>query len=442
MIMLAARLSRTAAAAVRSTGKGFVSRKPLLISHTRPPAPLSPTPSLLRSFCTNNGTGANPVASQMINYALSHARSQKSDESYAQALLVLEQCLSTQSDDNSKGMVLLAMSTLFYDRGNLSEAIERLQKVQDLNPSAIVVRVAATEALVGLHLEMGQDDTASMLADLCSQFLDSVKIEIGVAYGLEALDARTKAIKGLVELVRGGVVSAEPFFQGALDDKYCAGNVALSCAEFLHVSKNFSMAKKLYEKLIQRISEKKGMDNHAHYLAACNMASEEVLLAATCALGQLETHLGNFSNAEDILTRALRIAEQTFGYRHPKTGVVLTCIGLMFRHKAMVEHSSSILIQEGLYRRAIDLAKAPPVESQDAESEDTKVYRYDILALARGGYAETLLLQQNRKAEGEKMKSWAESAWRNSRFSLAEALDISEPSSKVPVVDGRISRVL
>ena len=65
-----------------------------------------------------------------------------------------------------------------------------------------------------------------------------------------------------------------------------------------------------------------------------------------------------------------------------------------------------------------------------------------ILIDYAGGYAEILCVQQNRKAEGERMKSWAESAWRNRRLSLAEALDISEPSSMVPVIDARISRVL
>ncbi|OMO97238.1 hypothetical protein COLO4_14760 [Corchorus olitorius] len=93
----------------------------------------------------------------------------------------------------------------------------------------------------------------------------------------------------------------------------------------------------------------------------------------------------------------------------------------------------------GLYRRALEFLKAPPLESKGAE---TKLDRRDILALARGGYAEVLCVQQNRKAEGEKMKTWAEAAWRNRRLSLANALDISEPSSKVPVIDARISRVL
>ena len=109
---------------------------------------------------------ANPVAVQMVDYALSHARSQKSGhshfcifsnhcssflsfffffnfltfwllllfwvlnlgfmivaESYAQSLLVLEQCLSNQptegqapDSDNSRGIVLMAMSTLLSER--------------------------------------------------------------------------------------------------------------------------------------------------------------------------------------------------------------------------------------------------------------------------------------------------------------------------------------
>lgn len=39
-----------------------------------------------------------------------------SEESYARGLLVLEQCESTQPDDNSKGLVELARSTLLFER--------------------------------------------------------------------------------------------------------------------------------------------------------------------------------------------------------------------------------------------------------------------------------------------------------------------------------------
>lgn len=59
-----------------------------------------------------------------------------------------------------------------------------------------------------------------------------------------------------------------------------------------------------------------------------------------------------------------------------------------------------------------------------------------------GGYAEALSVQQNRKDEGERMKRWAEAAWRNRRVSLAEALNFSEPSNKPLVIDARTSRTM
>lgn len=54
---------------------------------------------------------------------------------------------------------------------------------------------------------------------------------------------------------------------------------------------NFSLAKEAYQKVIQRASENKDFSD-LNALAACNMPSEEVFLAATCALGQLEAHMG------------------------------------------------------------------------------------------------------------------------------------------------------
>ncbi|KAJ8532919.1 hypothetical protein K7X08_015808 [Anisodus acutangulus] len=385
----------------------------------------------------NTGFKTNPVALQMINYALSLARGQKSDESYAQAQLVLEQCHSTQSDESAKGLVLLTMSTLFSERGNFADAIQKLQKIQELGLSSLAVRVAASEALAGLYLESYQDDASSATADMCLQLLETIRLEIGGG-GSEFLEARAKALKGLVELVRGNVESAQSFFEGAQGDKGCIGNVALSYGEFLHCMRDFQMARELYQKAMQDVSESKDFTD-SQSLSACNMNLEEMLLGATCALGQLEAHLGNFDDAEEILTAALKKAEERFGNYHPKVGIILTCIALMYRHKAAMERASSLLIQEGLYRRAIEVLKAPPMEIEGVEA---KMSRRDILALARGGYAETLIVQQNRKSEGEKMKQWAETAWTNHRLSLAEALESSESSAKVAVIDTRISRIL
>ena len=140
MIRVAAKLSRATSSAVRSAR---------LVPSSHTPCLLCPSPPFRLLHDGTNGPDANPVAIQMINYALSHARSQKSgsslihfylyfkisqfiyllflyfvhfvEESYGQGLLVLEQCLSTQLSggqdaENSRGLVLLAMSTLCSER--------------------------------------------------------------------------------------------------------------------------------------------------------------------------------------------------------------------------------------------------------------------------------------------------------------------------------------
>lgn len=47
------------------------------------------------------------------------------------------------------------------------------------------------------------------------------------------------------------------------------------------------VAKELYKKVVQEMTDKKEFSD-----SACNMASQEALLAATCALGQLEAQSG------------------------------------------------------------------------------------------------------------------------------------------------------
>ncbi|KAB1220836.1 hypothetical protein CJ030_MR3G023996 [Morella rubra] len=347
MIGVAVKLCRAVTSvAARSASLGPTSHSPGLRSLSSS----SPRPPPSRWLHDGiNGSDANPVALQMINYAVSYARSQKSDESYAQGLLVLEQCLSTQSSEgqnaeNSRGLVLLAMATLFSERGNLFEAIGKLQRIEDLKHSSLGVRVAALEALVGLHLELGQDDTSSVIADKCLELVEKDEPKAGGGNPL-VLGVRAKAAKGLVELVGGNLQLADPFLRGSGDNEGSIGS-ALSYGELLHASQNFSLAKEVYGKVIQGVSENSD-SSELNALAACNMSSDEILLAATCSLGQLEAHMGNFGNAEEILTRALSKTEELFGSHHSKVGVVLTCIALMFRRKAMEERSSSLLIQEG-----------------------------------------------------------------------------------------------
>ncbi|EOA19626.1 hypothetical protein CARUB_v10002953mg [Capsella rubella] len=405
MIRAAAKLSRAAAAATARVRYST----PLRLIHGEISVP-----------------NANHVAIQMVNYALSHARSQKSDESYSQGMLVLEQCLGNQLNDDqvsqdSKATVLLAMSDLLYESGNSSGAIERLKQVMTLTHSSLAIRVAAVEALVGLLIQSGQDDAS---LDVAAEFLELVK-ESGYENPQDMV-AAAKAIKGLAELVKGNIESAESLFRGLENHESCNGNIALSYGEFLHATGNFEMAKEIYQKAIQGVTESK------ESMCSCNMNLKAVSLAATFSLGQLESHIGNFDVAEKTLTQALSIAEEYYGDKHPKVGVVLTAVTLMYGNKARQERSSSILIQEGLFRRALELMKAPPLDSEGIINMENQ----EVIALARGGYAELLLIQENRRREGEKMKSWAESAWRNRRISLSEAL------GKAGIIDARITRVL
>ncbi|KAK1264774.1 hypothetical protein QJS04_geneDACA011325 [Acorus gramineus] len=358
----------------------------------------------VRSYSTNVG---DAVALQMVRYALSHARSQKSEESYGQSLLVLELGLSSLASEGSVGLLSLAMSTLLYERRDYNGAIEKLERIRELAHSSLGYKVAACEALVGMNLEIGQDVASSALADECLQLFGN-KTEGTDMETLNALHFHAKAIKGLVDLVCGDVKSAELCFSeieygDTTEGKGFSGNMVLSHGEMLHVIGNHSSAEDFYKKALQLID----IDDivNPSSMGAANMVPEEVILGATCALGQLLTHsrqvlrhpgilLLNFHDAEEMLTKALGKAEDQFGSAHPKVGIVLTCIALMYGHKARLEGSSSILIQE-----------------------------------------------QNRKAEGERMRKWADAAWRNRRLSLAQVLDIPEPSGAA-VVDTRICRVL
>ncbi|KAL6501433.1 hypothetical protein OROGR_026566 [Orobanche gracilis] len=443
------RLHKLSRAVRNGTWPSFSVLKP-----SPPPSPEAVAPQLIRHFSVSSDAFTpNPVALEMINYATSLARNQKTEESYARGLLILEQCEAIQHDVNSKGLVELARSTLLfercqlilslhcfmgqnlykthhidlllYDGGSHEAAIERLEKLQDLSLCSISIKVVASEALVGIYLEHYQEDVASAVADLALRVLGSIKQEIGDGGGFPVLEARIKVLKGLIELIGGNVDSAQSMFEGAQGDGFFIGK------DFLD---EFSTAKEMYRKVVRAMSF-----CDPNYLGACNMTSEEVAIAAACALGQLEAHMGNFSDAENALTEALKKTEEHFGPNHPKLGVILTCIALMYQQKAISEHSSSLLIQEGLFRTALGLLKAP---SLDVDGSSQNVHRKDIVALARGGYAETLGVQKSRKAEAERLKKWAEGVWGNRWMSLGEALELSKTCPTVPVIDTRICRVI
>lgn len=69
------------------------------------------------------------------------------------------------------------------------------------------------------------------------------------------------------------------------------GSAALSYGEYLHATRNFSLAKMFYQKVIEVLADKKDFSN-LNALGSSNMTLDEVSLAANFALGQLEAHVG------------------------------------------------------------------------------------------------------------------------------------------------------
>uniref|UniRef100_J3M7U6 MalT-like TPR region domain-containing protein n=1 Tax=Oryza brachyantha TaxID=4533 RepID=J3M7U6_ORYBR len=402
---------------------------------------LSPKPRAPRArhYATAAGaTQPESVAAEMVRYALGGARAGSSPE---EAMRILEQGASNlqgggEGCAEAVGMLMLAMSTLLYRSGRRQDAKERLKATSQVAPAAF--RVAAWEATMGLYMEAGQDINTSVSPD---DLVDiSIKDDNIKWSDQNYLKFRVNAIKGLIALLNGESESAQLFFVGCKD--LCAGlgneqteNAVLSYGEYLHCLGDFPSATQMYERVLEALSTQ---DMSGKFLSACNMVPEEVSLGATCSYGQLLSHSGKFNEAEDYLTRALKKAEEKFGANHPKVGIVLTCVARMYKLKAKSEGSSSIMVQEGLYRKALEVFKAPAINS---EAVNKQMDWRDIISLARGEYAALLLIQTNRKAEGERMKEWAEHAWRNRRLTLAQALEFSD-SSKPTVVDTRIGRVM
>ncbi|KAL9315448.1 hypothetical protein ACSQ67_016449 [Phaseolus vulgaris] len=444
------------------------------------PTKLSPLPtSFFRPFTIGLELEDHmvvPDAIGMINYALKVWRTERSLGAFRMGLCVLKHCISTEltegkdpKRENSKGMAMLAMSTILYERGEYTEAIEKLEDVQELTNSYLGVRVAALETQAGLYLELRQDDLAAAVADKCMKVVENQRqakdFEVQ-AKDFEAHFLRAKALKGLIELVNGNVDSADDFFDKSHDDsKYwdgipsCSqGTAGLSYAEFLHKKQDYTKATEVYRSVVHGAVQIKRAGNP--YLGAGNMSVDELIVGSMCALGQLEALTGcaatflfmlilrclyttnnccfsNYYWAEHRLGQALSRAEEAYGdSKHPTLGVALASIALMYRRKAIQEHSSSLLIQEGLYRKVMDILKVPSEETK-TEGAAPLVDRSDIAALARGAYAEVLSVQEDRKDEGEKLKNLAESIWKHRRMSLAEALE-----TDTNIIDSRISRII
>uniref|UniRef100_A0A0A9F277 MalT-like TPR region domain-containing protein n=1 Tax=Arundo donax TaxID=35708 RepID=A0A0A9F277_ARUDO len=403
---------------------------------------LAPRPRAPRYYATAAAAGETQperVAAEMVRYALGGAAQRSSPE---EAMRILEQGASNlqgggEGSADAVGMLMLAMSTLLYRSGRRQDAMEKLKTTQQVAPSA-AFRVATWEALMGLHMEAGQEISSTSPNDSVDP---SINDDNSKWSDQDHLKFRVNAVNGLIALLNGETESAAQLFtDGCMD--FCVGsknqteNASLSYGLYLHCVGDFPLATQMYERVLEAVRVE---DMAGNLLAAGNMVPEEISLGATCSYGQLLSHSGKFGEAEDYLTRALQKAEEQFGANHPKVGIILTCVARMYKLKAKAEGSSSIMVQEGLYRKALEVLKAPAINS---EGTGKQMEWRDIISLVRGEYAELLLIQSNRKAEGERMKEWAGNAWRNRRLTLVQALEFAEPSKPTAVVDTRIGRVV
>ncbi|KAK6942984.1 hypothetical protein RJ641_028361 [Dillenia turbinata] len=143
-------------------------------------------------------------------------------------------CLSAQSSPHAKGLVHLAMSTVLHERGDVEDAINKMQTIQDSTDYSLGVKICCLGRSCWTTFREG---------------------------------------------------AAGSFFQGVQDGIGSSGITGLSCGEYVRATWNFFSAKEFYEKLTQGQPITPNFGERL-VLATCNMAPEVVFLAATCSKHQ------------------------------------------------------------------------------------------------------------------------------------------------------------
>lgn len=391
------------------------------------------------------------IATEMIKYA---AACRNQEAHHGEAIRVLEQGRTFLLNEGASaatatGRVLLILATFYADRARLTDAVETLQVVSDLEPAGLEVRVAALEALAGLCLRLQQEEPALRYAHSCGQLVaaagESVPEEM-----LAELKFRGKAVTALAALVCAQCGAADsrlfqdvPTWLGE-NSRRTAGVAAamLSIAECAHVGGALELAGEIYKKTIAIIRNSKDASETTY--ASVAMHPDEVHVGALAGLGQLATHKGDLEEAEGKITEALSLAEKINGDRHARVGIILACLADVYARRGITKGSGdSFIIAEGLYRRCQDYLGSPSVDVPDTGK---LVDLVDVMALSRARYADIVAKFPNRDEEAEKVKKWANMHWKGPRplQNLMKVDGAQKASAKegYVVIDVRLGRVI
>ncbi|XP_002962915.2 uncharacterized protein LOC9662180 isoform X1 [Selaginella moellendorffii] len=379
----------------------------------------------LASLAHGDDAAAEGMAAQILDYAA--AARKKGGAGYLDAMQVLEHGVSFVKNSgpsaaNALCKIQFAIADFHADQGKVSDATEVLHGVSSNESAGLEVRVSALEALVGLYLQIHEDELASAQLQTISE-LATPESDIG---------PRSQALAGLVKLSGGQFDAAAASCFEAFPPDTKQGAAILSRAEVAHVRGDDKEAKNFYESAAALAK------NETDKSKGATMTSTEVHSAALAGLGQLSADLGCFDEAEKFLTEGLQVAESISGETHARVGLVLSCMADLYSRRAKAENSG-FMIAEGLYRRSLNLLKAPPLEK---EAKD-KLQYLDAIAITRARYADILSSVEQRASEAERLKSWATAAWRNQR-SLSDVLKAAarDNGSKLhSVIDVRLGRV-
>jgi len=138
---------RAGAAMAMSTIRSALARASL--------APKLRAPHRFAATAAAGETQPERVAAEMVRYALGGAV-HRSSPGFPLVLVRIRAVTVGGGEGSAEavGLLMLAMSTLLYRSGRRQDAMEKLKASQQVAPSASF-RVAAWEALMGLHMEAG-----------------------------------------------------------------------------------------------------------------------------------------------------------------------------------------------------------------------------------------------------------------------------------------------